>query len=319
MGTWWKRIEGFANRIGIWFTMFVALTAIFGWVTSHLVLFRSYGWPEATLAGILITCVVLFAVSAGLMAWRYFSPSSNANPSIFRSYENTEFGKRLADAETAIQFLVEKGARHISTPELAAELRGKIEEIQRQIKIDAPNASTVYEAFQNLEQANLSQNSYIRDDVRSFIDKYQSTYLDVAHLLHFTLLQATDGLLTYLLSIAPKRDAEASENSELNAESFATNSEFLGEVSRKLSGTNRSSDYSAIMAKAEADSDERLRVLPTDQWPAGVNPVELRRYFIGAFQRRRMIEYLEYQLRTIKESIYNNRSVLVERLNLRER
>jgi hypothetical protein len=106
---------------------------------------------------------------------------------------------------------------------------------------------------------------------------------------------------------------------QLQQEEFEATSKFIEASFGLLSGTHRQSGLRNILQNSESEADRLLEERPHDQWPASINPVELRRYFIAAIQRRRMISYFERQLDEVRMEMRNMRSQLVERYQLRDK
>jgi len=312
MAKWWRTAENWVNRVGIWFTGFVALSAIFGWIASHLVFLKPYGWAEAAIAGTAIAALVALALSATLSAWRYFQPlhgvySPQKPPP--KSEDFDTFRAQISDQQAHFSNrIVQMGEGFKSTTQRLSE---EIADIYRQIRVEAPNASTVYEAYKNLEDASLSQIKQIREETQQFSNKLNADNLDLKHLLYLSLLQTAEQILSYLLSIAPRPHSD--ENAALDFDEFQLTSNFLEEAARLFAGTQRASELRNVLRHAEDETDFRLKERPLDQWPTQLNLVDLRRYSIAATQRKMLIEYLERQLREVQKNTRGMRDTLLER------
>ncbi|MDB5740242.1 MAG: hypothetical protein JWP16_1282 [Alphaproteobacteria bacterium] len=197
--------------------------------------------------------------------------------------------------------------------------QSNIAELSRMVAIDMPNASTIAEAFKNLDDAVHSKVNRISEQTQGYFERLKAADLDLKHVLYFSALVATEGTLEHLVSISPKHDDASDENEELNAKCWERNSEFLREVASALSGTYRYSEYQSQMDHAVNDTDRRLGILPPENWPPDVNPVDLRKYFISALQRRNVVAYLHYQLRELRQNIRSSRQHLIERYSERDK
>jgi uncharacterized protein YdcH (DUF465 family) len=195
-------------------------------------------------------------------------------------------------------------------------LNSELASIKKQISVDFPNASTVADAFKSLDDAIKSKVKRIEEGNTVLLARLKADNLDLKHLLYFALLQATEQLLAYLVATAPKKVKEASV---LTDEFYERNTEFLKHVSMKLSGTHRESSYRNIMASGEAEADRLLKDIPADQWPGSGHPVDIRRYCIAAHQVKLLFDYLEFELREVREQLRNSRSTLSDRITARDK
>jgi len=77
---WIRSIPGLTKRvdgIGIWWAVFGpggVLSVIMGWAASAFTPIEQLGWGAVVFAGVGAACVVMVAVSALLIGWRYFHP-----------------------------------------------------------------------------------------------------------------------------------------------------------------------------------------------------------------------------------------------------
>ena len=70
-----KFFQGVANSAGTWITIVGALgTGVMTWVFRSIAFIAQYGWGAVVLSALVTTCVLAFAFSASLVAWRYFRP-----------------------------------------------------------------------------------------------------------------------------------------------------------------------------------------------------------------------------------------------------
>src|SRR4051794_20007676 len=81
MPAWLKHFFPTVNKpidnIGIWWAVFGpsgVLSVIFGWAASAFTPIAQYGWGAIIFAGVGAACVVMFAASALMIAWRYLIP-----------------------------------------------------------------------------------------------------------------------------------------------------------------------------------------------------------------------------------------------------
>jgi hypothetical protein len=84
MPSWLKRFPSLTNRIdkvGIWWAVFGpggVLSVIMGWAASAFTPIAELGRGAIIFAGVGAACVIMFAASALLVAWRYFNPLPQA-------------------------------------------------------------------------------------------------------------------------------------------------------------------------------------------------------------------------------------------------
>ena len=193
-----------------------------------------------------------------------------------------------------------------------------IEKIKSQIAIDLPNASTLADAFRNLDQAVHSQILRISEQIQGYSDRLNRDNLSLQHLLYFAMQLSAENTLVYLLSRAPVIGEH--EQLDLTEDAHQKNQNFLDVVSSGLSGTQRQSDFRHLLYEGEAESDRRLRELPNNQWTTeGVNPIVLRQYFIAGLTRRRVVYYLEKELAELQEKIRQARSTMFEQYDQRQK
>jgi hypothetical protein len=119
--------------------------------------------------------------------------------------------------------------------------------------------SKIHEELQLNEEARLNQINRINADVQKFSERFPTLKLNIAHLLDFALHQSTYMMLEYLIAIAPHSD-EGGEPAATNLDGkhFKDNQEYLREVQRNLSGTNRWSDYVNSRPKAKRNTHWRM-------------------------------------------------------------
>lgn len=201
--------------------------------------------------------------------------------------------------------------------ELSNDVAKNLADIRKKIAIDVPNATTIAEAFRNLDDAVHAKVARISEQTQRFSDRLNRDNLDLLHLLYFALLQATERTLAHLVLIAPVR--RGSEATELNVEALEANRKYLEEVASTLSGTYRHSDFRNIAMNAETEADSRLNELPREQWPTDLNPIDHRRYLIAAIQSTWTEAYILRQLQDVRNKIGLDRSRMLERYEERQK
>jgi hypothetical protein len=216
----------------------------------------------------------------------------------------------MAELERKVDLLDSFVSEHL------AQIRMKLNSIDERIAIDMPNATTVAEAFTNLHDSVHAKVKRISEQIQGYSERLGRDNLDLQHTLYSAILSSTEQSLLYLISIAPRIDAN--EDGELAPEAFKINADYLAAVANELSGSQRFSDFRNVMIDAEGSADERLKVLPRDQWPEHLNHIDTQKYFRAAFQRRRVVEFLERQLKGVRDSIRLGRGRLVEQYEQRE-
>lgn len=72
------KIERFGNLVGAYLSLVTVMSIAVAWVLKLTKPFKEtgWGWPEAILIGLAVALVTSLAVSAALVAWRYFRPGS---------------------------------------------------------------------------------------------------------------------------------------------------------------------------------------------------------------------------------------------------
>lgn len=67
------KIDTAVNRLTYWVGAYTLMSAAFAWIAAKIQALH-IGWPEAVFIGIFAAGFVTLAVSAGLVAWRFFRP-----------------------------------------------------------------------------------------------------------------------------------------------------------------------------------------------------------------------------------------------------
>jgi hypothetical protein len=70
----WPTVDKAVDRFGYWGGFFAAVGTAMTWLSAQVGAIAKFGWAAVALAGIGVTCLIVFAVSAFLVGWRYFNP-----------------------------------------------------------------------------------------------------------------------------------------------------------------------------------------------------------------------------------------------------
>ena len=166
MLAWIKRGPGLTkpvDNIGIWWAVFGpggVLSVIMGWAASFFTPIAQYGWGAVVFAGVGAACVIMFAVSALLIAYRYFRPltpqaQSDAvntpnQPSEAVTQEIQEIREKISDlTKTMVNLAKESDA---SLSKLERKLEDEI------FKSDAKISKYISETTTTIDSMLLSQN-----------------------------------------------------------------------------------------------------------------------------------------------------------------
>jgi hypothetical protein len=138
---------------------------------------------------------------------------------------------------------------------------------------------------------------------------------DILLLLDFAVHQTTSELLDGLIKITPQRIL--AEPLVLAAEHYEEATKYLEQVRSKLAGSHRISDIATQLSDGEWQAEQQLRETPPEKRPAGIDPLDLRKWAIANRQCWLVSRYLISQLSEVKENLRTQRSGLIERFRLR--
>src|SRR3984893_11532905 len=69
-----SKIDRAVERFVYWVGFFLLLWSAMSWIAAYIPNIAQFGWAAVVFAGLGIACIVSLVISAGLIAWRYFSP-----------------------------------------------------------------------------------------------------------------------------------------------------------------------------------------------------------------------------------------------------
>ena len=169
--------------------------------------------------------------------------------------------------------------------EAAGEFQANIEDIQRQIKIDMPNASTVCEAFLNLDQATDQRIRRIEGSVDNAKTLINSAHMEFVHLLCFGINVTTRGTLRVILQEKPAFNKlappiEDKERDDLIMEMR----KWLQDIDEIAYLAAHGVEISLARKMAAQDAASVIRRMPEAEWPQGLPQLAFHDFFVVAHQ-----------------------------------
>jgi hypothetical protein len=197
--------------------------------------------------------------------------------------------KEVSDLNTVLSLLIKE----------RGPINDAIADIQGQIAIDLPNASTVAEAFRNLDEAVHLKMGRVDEEVKSLREKLHNADLDLIFLLNFAVDSVSIRFLDRIISenplsrvknVARYDDPKERENDRLLLEKYV----------RDVLGWLRPNTHIGMMAadvakEGESEVDSNLNNDPPDARPANVDPIVLRRFMIPETQCAKLELFLKWQ------------------------
>jgi len=257
-----------------------------------------FGWAAVVLAAIGLALITLLVASASLVAWRVFSPLPSTP----------------TDLQEAPQNIIVGLSPPIGTPELAAELRGEVRrltgeiaDIRKQIKIDLPNASTVVEAFTNLDMAVHMKVDRIDD----FSARMANSEQDMQFLLDWAISRASVQLIDALLKTKPSiNKLEAPVDDVARKNSMDEVRTWLAKIGSETYHLAYGAEISRALANSEYEGQGEVRRLPPESFPQGIDAIKFHDFYVMAVR----CEMMERCLRATISEIERHESSRLSRL-----
>ena len=187
--------------------------------------------------------------------------------------------------------------------EATSEALANIEDIQRQIKIDMPNASTVCEAFLNLDQATDQRIRRIEDDVSGAKTLINSAHMESINLLYFAMSVVTRNILAGFLKVKPPFDKLSPPTDD------RTRNDLMGEMRiwvqhvREIAGSAPfGMEIDLAIRTASQEGSIQFRQIPEPERPNSIDPLISHDFFVFAYQCEKTAECLEYVIRELERS-----------------
>lgn len=171
--------------------------------------------------------------------------------------------------------------------------------------------------LKNAEDARLAQISLKSEQTQGYFNMLKADDLDLRHVLHFGILEATLAYLEGLVEESPKAEIPLGDEVADGArkEMYSLHRGYVQKALGNLDGDRYSRAYSVI-SNAEHEAEEHVRAM---ECPPHINLLDLRRYEIARFQTMRMLAFLQYECREVTGKIRMGRSQLLERYQAREK
>jgi hypothetical protein len=305
----WKTAEAQANRVAIWVTVYSALTALLGWLSSNMTALKGYGWADYVMSGLAAASVVTVVFSVGLVAWRFFRP---LHPQVS---DNNGF------------LLQENAAQPILLQDLARDLRAEIRVVtdaiagvQQQIAIDLPNASTVAEAFRNLDDAVHIKVNRIDDEVAAIKSKNGAINWDLLRLLDWALNRASATVIKMLVSECPTiNELECPQEEHIRSQQIDDAQAWIGRVVTHVQSSSFRFDILDSISNAKIDGEVTVKQLQPDQRPQDIDPYVFRDFFVVARQCNLVRKTLENVLKEIDNNELSRLQQLREQFSARRK
>jgi len=323
-----KTMDDQVQAIGNRWQAYVAFFALLGgigagvtWVVHWVRPFfpAAWGWPEAIAIGFMVTCGLVLLASIFLIAWRYFKPlpqsqrpASNKVPA-----SGTDISVRLhADALAQIAVLKDEIEKKVGG------LTGMVSKLQHETAIDLPNASTVGEAYKNLDDAVHIKVNRLSEEIQRFSYTLSGLDRDFGRVLFFATDLATLEVLDAQIQEGsrvpvPLDDPEATADARDQAAAGARM--FIRDVRSTYGNSHRGMTVANVLAHAEVEAEQRLSALPTEHRPTHIDVLEYRRLNIIETCRMRLLAFLKQQRIEKECEIRNQRPDLLDRLTARDK
>lgn len=160
-----------------------------------------------------------------------------------------------------------------------------MENIERQIKVDAPNASTVHEAFSNLDTAVKSKIDRLSGEVSRCGERLGRADQDTLYLLDWAAFRTTTRVLERLLGEQPRaKKLQPPTDARARSELTASIERWLASVWSRTQDANYNAEIYRVSSNAKAEGDAMARRLPPQERPAEVDPVAFTDYYALAHQ-----------------------------------
>jgi len=197
-----------------------------------------------------------------------------------------------------------------------------IANIQGQIAIDLPNASTVAEAFRNLDEAVHLKVERVHDEVKRLREELRSDDMDLIFLLNFAVDSVSIRFLDRIISENPlsrvKNVAQYDDPKERERDRL-----LLEKYVRDVLGWLRPNTHIGMMAtdvakEGESEVDSNLNNDPPDARPANVDPIVLRRFIIPQTQCAKLDLFLKWQRGQLAGELTAQRDGLMQQQSARK-
>jgi hypothetical protein len=236
---------------------------------------------------------------------------------IAKETSSTTLRTEIGELNTTLSSRIDLMDESIKT---ASERLGEdIIEIYRQIRVDAPNASTVHEAFKNLDDAVEIKISRLNEETQRFSDRVLWLDNDARSLLMFASDIATLEVLKKLaadgrsINIPTGPEDGAAERDT----GCAAAQDYVNRVRVTFGDTYRGMFINNVLQHAEIDALGALRQMTAGERPSHIDLLDYREIMIAEAQRAQLVLFLESQCDKMREDIRAQRTRLNERLGAR--
>jgi hypothetical protein len=240
----------------------------------------TWGWPEAITLGFGVVCLSAAIGSFALVAWRYFRPLA------------AKHGTKQSLTSAIVDLQGELEA-----------LATKVSDIQGQIAIDWPNASTIAGAFRNLDDATHLKVDRIREEVTRSTDKVQTNFNETLHLLYWAADRVSAGIIARLLDEQPPAELLVPpDDQKARALTMDSISSWVSRVDSLSSEIAFGFEIRRHMEMARHRGEIKVRELPPDKRPLNLDVLAFHDYYVAVFQCEEIAGYLKYVLREIERT-----------------
>ena len=174
------------------------------------------------------------------------------------------------------------GARVTTVEDVVANA---ISEMKQLVAIDLPNASTVAEAFKNLDDATKVKIDRIHDEVQRISAKDSAIHWDLLRLLDWARSRASALIISELIGNAPElEELECSTMPHIRDEQMKCAGLWLHDVQSRTELIRYGSQIADCIINSKFDGETMLRQLPIENRPDGIDPYVFRDFFVTAHQ-----------------------------------
>lgn len=177
-------------------------------------------------------------------------------------------------------------------------LSNEIADIKKQIEIDLPNASTVTQAFQNLDEAVHIKVRRV-DDFSARISQVEQT---AKMLIDWAISRATAQVIDALLSDQPKGDPRMPPATDGERTRIIDDMDsWVRKVGGRTFELAYGSEIQTTIRESPFAADAELREIPSGERPDGLDALAFRDYYVAAYRCDAVGQCLAYVIREIQQ------------------
>lgn len=166
---------------------------------------------------------------------------------------------------------------------------GKLEialaEIRPQIAVDLPNATTVVQAFENLDEAVHHQVRRVEQEAERINETARRADQDTLFLLDWAAGRASANVVAELARSQPKFDkANPPQDEDERGAAFREIGDWLSTVSSGIGDVNYNAEIERVLRNSRHEGEALARQVPPELRPSNVDPLVFADFFALAYQ-----------------------------------